>query len=173
MPSLLMPSGTRRPHRPDHHEWWRGWAAAAIVLAVLSFTGWVVYTHLIAPPIPIERRRLEVSALPQALRDTTADAPVPPQRIAAIRRLATCRRNDVDTRVRALTDSYPRWPDPVLAGAACHEIRPGMSREQLRVALGDPTRIVPTTTPWRPIETWYYGKKLSVILWDGLVKSWQ
>lgn len=170
--ALLMPTGTHR-HRPDHHPWWRAWLAAVIVVCVLSFTGWVLYTHVIAPPVPIERRPLEVSALPVAPHDPVASTHVPAQRVAAVRHMATCRHADVDARVRAFADSFPRWPDAMLAAVACREIRPAMSREQLRAALGEPTRVVPAPTPYRPIETWYYGNKVSVILWDGLVKSWQ
>jgi hypothetical protein len=175
MPShntLLVPTGTHK-HRPEHRARWRGWVAAVIVLGVLSFSGWVVYTRLIAPPVPIEQRPIKTNALVVAPRDTVVSQPVPPERVAAIRKMANCRRADVDARVRALADSFPRWPNWILASAACGAIRSSMTREQLRATLGEPTRIVPSTAPYRPIETWYYGNKLSVILWDGLVKSWQ
>jgi hypothetical protein len=174
MPSrnrLLLPTGTRK--RTVDHRAWRGWAAALVVLLALSFSGWIVYTHLIVPPVPIDQRPVEVGALPAAPVDTPSLQAVPPERVRAIRGLATCKQNDVDARVRALADSFPGWPDPILAAAACREIRPFMTREQLRATLGNPTRVVPTTTAYRPIETWYYGRGISVILWDGLVKSWQ
>ncbi|HEU4648645.1 MAG TPA: hypothetical protein VFS33_06260 [Gemmatimonadales bacterium] len=167
-----MPSGTHR-HRPDHPAWWRGWVAAVIVICVLSFTGWVVYTRLIAPPVPIEQRPITTNALRVATRDTVVHKPVAPERIATIRKMANCSRADVDARVRAIADSFPRWSNWILASAACRQIRSSMTREQLRATLGEPTRIVPAIKAYRPIETWYYGNKLSVILWDGLVKSWQ
>jgi hypothetical protein len=168
---LLVPTGNRK--RQAYHSLWRGWAAAFVVLAVLGFSGWVVYTHVIVPPIPIEERPVEVGTAPVPGDTPSLPRVAPEQRVSAIVRLATCGRNDAPARARALADSYPRWPDPILAAAACREIRVRMTGKQLRSAFGAPTRIVPSAMAGRPIETWYYGQKVSVILWDGIVKSWQ
>ncbi len=167
---LLVPTGTRRR---IEHQLWRGWAAGVIVVATLSFTGWVLYNHLLYPPVPIEARRLEVSYLPPPPSDTGGALPVAQERLDTIRRMADCGASDVDVRVRALTDSFPHWPDDMLAAAACRQIRAYMTKEQLRAALGEPTRIMPVRTMFRPAETWYYGNRMSVILWGGLVRSWQ
>jgi hypothetical protein len=75
-------------------------------------------------------------------------------------------------RLSAVLDSFPNWSDDVLRLVACRRIRPGFTTDQLRAAWGAPVRIIPDLNGMLPIEEWDYGRR-SVLVSDGLVKSWQ
>jgi hypothetical protein len=154
---------------------WRAPLAALIFVAALSFAGWIVYTTAINPPIPIDKRPLEVAELPATPAADTPKvaAPAPPARIKGIRDHAPCDTTRLEPRVRAVADSFPQWPDYLLGYVACRKLRRHMTKEQLRATLGKPVRVIPSTTVYRPIETWMYPNGFSVILWDGYVKNWQ
>jgi len=75
-------------------------------------------------------------------------------------------------RLVALVDSFPEWPNDVLSIVACRSIRPGLTTEQLQASWGPPQHVLPDPVALTA-EHWEYAGRPSVLVWDGLVRSWQ
>jgi hypothetical protein len=164
---VVLPKRKRRkvPKRPAT---WR-----VVTLALLAAVVLGVGVHLASrPPLPPEGDTpLEVVETGAALDNWTDSAGRAALRQRRLDRIAGVCQAPLPRRA-AVLDSFPSWPDDVLALVACRRIRPGFTPAQLRAAWGPPAQIIPDLTGMRPVEQWHYGQH-SVLIWDGAIRSWK
>jgi hypothetical protein len=177
---LLVPMGTRHRQSRRHRSRWPIVVGAVLIVAA----GAGAFLFLSPAGLSLIDGSAPLSSLQKSNLPAPDPSPSSPRRVLSpaaraqrIERVQTGCTTAQPARVATLIDSFPGWPEEVLISVACKTISAGMSGEQLRVSWGPPRHVVPNSTPFRPIETWQYeregGRMVSVLLWDGTVKSWQ
>ena len=140
-------------------------AALLVVIAVGIAINYATRPRLSDQSLP----PLETNAALESWSDSAGHAALRSRRLERITggcATAPLRRRE------AVLDSFPEWPDDVLGLVACRRVRPGFTTAQLRAAWGPPARVIPDLTGLRPVEQWDYGNR-SVLIWEGVIKSWQ
>lgn len=170
--ALVFP--TRPKRRPTGRPRTGRWIVFTLLLAAgLAVAGYYLslpnFGRPGTPIPPDDPARRDLIAMAHTT-DSTVLAQIRGRRFERIRRGCS---TAAPARIRALLDSFPTWSDDMLATVACRRIRASMTDRQLRASWGPPSEIIPVMLGPGAIEHWRYGDSVSVLIWDGWVKSWQ
>lgn len=147
----------RRLPRPRHRARWAVLIGVGIVVAAV---GLLIFARERA-----ERIALETAAIAEWTGAQSASA--------RAERIGRWCDEASGERIDSIVEQYPEWSDAVLAHIACRRVVPGMRAEHVVASWGRPTGIQSSQSRFRPDELWFYGPSVTVLFWDGRVKSTQ